>query len=183
MKDTGAGLQASDDDGEIVVSTVAKGVKMRKLVSDSDNESDDFSEDNKVATASGLGSRTVASLTDEVADAWGFSQLTTFKAKKLADVEDGATMALRRLPRGLRYGAIGPQKDRLILDGKVLTLLLVGRIASTYVEESKAVASIHVVPLLESDLGIANKASGEYSIPPQGKSRTLVHEVIADTLP
>ncbi|KAG8939136.1 hypothetical protein FRC04_006951 [Tulasnella sp. 424] len=38
-------------------------------------------------------------------------------------------------------------------------------------EEAKSVASIHVVPLLESDLVIANNASGDYSIPRQAPTK------------
>ncbi|KAG8951098.1 hypothetical protein FRC04_006757 [Tulasnella sp. 424] len=156
--DTGTGLQASDDDGGSAVSTVVKAAKMRKITS----------------TASDR--RTVVPLADEVADAWGFSQFTTFKAKKLADVNDGATIAMRHLPRGLQYGIVDPQRDRLVLDAKLLTLLLVGRVASTYVEEAKSVASVHVVPLLEWDLVIANNASGDYSIPRQVPTKyTTVH--------
>ncbi|KIO17484.1 hypothetical protein M407DRAFT_32851 [Tulasnella calospora MUT 4182] len=93
---------------------------------------------------------------------------------QLADVNDGATLAMRRVPRGLRYGLVGGQRDRLIVEGKVLTIVLVGRIAETRFHTDKPIASLHVMPLLDSDLATAHRLSGEDSIPPaQATSKYL----------
>ncbi|KIO17906.1 hypothetical protein M407DRAFT_32420 [Tulasnella calospora MUT 4182] len=59
------------------------------------------------------------------------------------------------------------QHSKLIVDGKVLTIILVGRIAETHVHTDKPVASLHILPLLDSDLVTAKRAMGIYSIPPQ----------------
>ncbi|KIO17483.1 hypothetical protein M407DRAFT_32850 [Tulasnella calospora MUT 4182] len=63
----GAGIQASDDDEDPPGSAGPKGAKMRKLVSDSDYESDDSTKPS--ATTGDHSLQPVAPLTDEVADA------------------------------------------------------------------------------------------------------------------
>ncbi|KAG8909417.1 hypothetical protein FRC01_006955, partial [Tulasnella sp. 417] len=137
--DNGAELQYSDDESDSATTAGAKGATMQTLVSDSDDESDNFSLSNPFP-------HSVPKLTGEFANTWGFSPFTTFKTMMLADVSDGPTIAMRRFCSDFKYGTIGPLKDRLIVDG---------------------IASVHVVPPLDTDLAVANKASEYYSIPPQ----------------
>ncbi|KIO15375.1 hypothetical protein M407DRAFT_13315, partial [Tulasnella calospora MUT 4182] len=172
---SGAGLQASDDEDDSITAAGAKSTAMRKLISNSDDDEDDSSGGFQGTSTPGVNTPVVAPIPDEVAEAWGFSQLTTFKAKKLADVNDGTTFAMRRLPRGIQYGMIGTQKDRLIVDGKVLTIILVGRVASMYFQDTKSIASAKYPCGSIAGVGLGESEQGFGRLQRSGSSCDEVH--------
>lgn len=83
---------------------------------------------------------------------------------KLLDVQAQTTFAMRRMPTTLRFGT-GEHRDRLVLNGRAVTIILVGRISQLYMETTKLAANINVVPLLPEDLGIASRLIGHYCQP------------------
>ncbi|KAG8898161.1 hypothetical protein FRC01_011003, partial [Tulasnella sp. 417] len=97
---------------------------------------------------------TIAPLDSSIAANWDMSPRK--KAK--------FTYAMRRMPSTFRYGS-GENRDRLVSDGRPVTVILVGRISHLYFETTKLAANVNVIPLLSEDLAIASTPIARYSQP------------------